>query len=330
MGGMGSTAERQANVDRREVYLPRVPTNALQPVSNTGTTVITLTDAASAPQLSEQERAALTLTVHPGSAIGEDGHVLDDVQIGISTVPPELVRDMLPPGVLQHTFDITIQAPGVATFAEPVRINSPNVFHAAPGTKLNLLSFDHTTGRLVINGTGTVSADGLTVVSDPDSGIRAPGWHWWTPPVTVARKIVPPPPPKGSSLTIRLRTVDLTTFAPITDWVDAVSFENWTVNDAGSPKPKVPGNSGGATSKPLSAVEVAVQTSSVSLAASVSLSASPANPTSGDVKVRDLGVIGTDHLFLLESDLDRRISLLTSKAYAEAAHKTHSSNPPVS
>jgi hypothetical protein len=61
MGGMGATAERLANVDRREVYLPRVPTNALQPVSNTGTTVITLTDAASAPQLTEQERAALRI-----------------------------------------------------------------------------------------------------------------------------------------------------------------------------------------------------------------------------------------------------------------------------
>lgn len=196
MGGMGSTAERQANVDRREVYLPRVPTNALQRVSDTETTVITLTDAASAPQLTEQERAALTLTVHPGSAIGEDGHVLDDVQIGISTVPPELVRDMLPPGVLQHTFDITIQAPGVAAFAEPVQITFPNVFNAAPGTKLNILSFDHTTGMLVINGTGTVSADGLTVVSDPDSGIRAPGWHGMAPPgAPVEGPADPSPPP---------------------------------------------------------------------------------------------------------------------------------------
>ena len=70
----------------------------------------------------------------------------------------------------------------MATFAEPVQITFPNVFNAAPGTKLNILSFDHTTGRLVINGTATVSADGLTVVSDEGSGIRAPGWHGLTPP----------------------------------------------------------------------------------------------------------------------------------------------------
>ena len=98
---------------------------------------------------------------------------------------------MLPPGVLQHTFDITIQAPGVATFTEPVQITFPNVFNAAPGTKLNLLSFDHTTGMLVINGTGTVSADGLTVVSDPDSGVRAPGWHGMAPPGPDGRKDTP-------------------------------------------------------------------------------------------------------------------------------------------
>ena len=178
---MGSLAEQQDNADRQELYLPRIATAVLQDVSDTGTTVITLEQEA-APDLTEQQRAALTLTVPAGSAIGENGEVLNSVQIGIATVPPELVRDMLPPGVLEHTFDITIQAPGVATFAEPVQITFPNVFNAAPGTKLNILSFDHTTGRLVINGTGTVSTDGLKVVSDPDSGIRAPGWHGLTPP----------------------------------------------------------------------------------------------------------------------------------------------------
>ncbi|MFO1358315.1 Ig-like domain-containing protein [Plasticicumulans sp.] len=181
MGSMGSLAEQQDNADRQELYLPRIATAVLQDVSDTGTTVITLEQEA-APDLTEQQRAALTLTVPAGSAIGENGEVLNSVQIGIATVPPELVRDMLPPGVLEHTFDITIQAPGVATFAEPVQITFPNVFNAAPGTKLNILSFDHTTGRLVINGTGTVSTDGLKVVSDPDSGIRAPGWHGLTPP----------------------------------------------------------------------------------------------------------------------------------------------------
>jgi hypothetical protein len=184
MDTMGTNEERVANAGRVEVYLPRVQENSLQDVADSGPTTVTVTDAASAPGLTDAQRQELTLTIQGGTAVGENGQVLNDVQIGISTVPPELARDMLPPGVLQHTFDITIQAPGVATFTEPVQITFPNVFGAAPGTKLNILSFDHTTGRLVINGTGTVSADGLTVVSDPEAGVRAPGWHGLTPPGT--------------------------------------------------------------------------------------------------------------------------------------------------
>ncbi len=194
MGSMGTPELRLAHADRTEVYLPRVPTNSLQSVAASGSTVVTITDAASAPSLTDAQRDELTLTVAGGSAVGEDGRVLEEVQIGLSTVPPELVRDMLPPGVLQHTFDITIQAPGVATFSEPVQITFPNVFGAAPGTQLNILSFDHTTGLLVINGTGTVSADGLTVVSDPDSGVRAPGWHGLTPPGSPGNGPDNPPP----------------------------------------------------------------------------------------------------------------------------------------
>ena len=105
-----------------------------------GSTVIT-TGANAAPELTDQERASLTLTVPAGSAVGLDGQPVANVQVGVSTVPAELVKDMLPPGVLQHTFDITIQAPGVNTFTAPVKITFPNVFNAAPGTRLNVLSF---------------------------------------------------------------------------------------------------------------------------------------------------------------------------------------------
>jgi hypothetical protein len=58
----------------------------------------------------------------------------------------------------------------------------PNVFGLAPGEKTYFLSFDHTTGRLVIDGTATVSADGLTVTTDPGQGVTMPGWHGLTPP----------------------------------------------------------------------------------------------------------------------------------------------------
>ncbi len=181
MGSNGSQERRQANLDRSEVYLPRLRTEMLQDVSEEITTLITV-DATSSPNLTDEQREQLSIEVKPGSVIGEDGQPLDDAKIGISTVPPELVRDMLPPGLLQHTFDVTIQAPGAAVFNNPLPMRFPNVFNAPPGATMNFLSFDHTTGRLVIEGTATVSKDGLFVSTDPGFGITKPGWHGLTPP----------------------------------------------------------------------------------------------------------------------------------------------------
>ena len=37
--------------------------------------------------------------IKPGSLVGADGRELSSAQVGISTVPPALVMDMLPPGI---------------------------------------------------------------------------------------------------------------------------------------------------------------------------------------------------------------------------------------
>src|SRR2546425_4439234 len=163
------------------MYLPRVASNVLQTVSAGVTNMITL-QSNSGYNLPPEQRQYLTVEIMPNSLIGMNGQPLATGQVGVSVVPSELVRDMLPPGLLQHTFDITVQAPGVATFATPAPMTFPNVFNAPPGTKLNFLSFDHTTGRLVIEGTATVSEDGLYVRTDPGTGITHPGWHGLTPP----------------------------------------------------------------------------------------------------------------------------------------------------
>jgi len=235
MGGMGSLEQRLLNADRDEVYLPRVPSSVLQSVSDTEATVIAVDDPKAASQLTDQQREALKLTVNPGSAVGLDGSVMTNAQLGISTVPPELVKDMLPPGVLQHTFDITIQAPNVATFTQPVQISFPNVFNALPGTQLNVLSFDHTTGLLVINGTATVAADGLSVVSDPDSGIRAPGWHGLTPPGGCGGSGGEPPAPLEDAQDGFARAPGIAQAAPPTNHPAVtlgIAFGDRGVNDA--------------------------------------------------------------------------------------------------
>ena len=165
---------------QKGVYLPRLDEAAMTPVSTSQTTLVELPDADPAGMLSQQQRDLLQLEVTPGSLIGMNGQIMTSGTVGISTVPPQLVLDMMPPGLLEHTFDITIQAPGVAQFAEPLQITFPNVYNAAPGTKLNFLSFDHESGRLVIEGTATVSPDGGSVTSDAGTGVIRPGWHGLT------------------------------------------------------------------------------------------------------------------------------------------------------
>jgi hypothetical protein len=101
--------------------------------------------------LPPEQQQYLTVEIMPGSLIGMDDQPLATGQVGVSVVPPELVRDMLPPGLLQHTFDITVQAMGVSTFSTPAPMTFPNVFNAPPGTKLNFLSFDYSSSRPVID-----------------------------------------------------------------------------------------------------------------------------------------------------------------------------------
>ncbi len=245
MDSMGSVAEREANAGRVEMYLPRVPATIFSLVSDSAPTTVGV-DASSAPNLTDAQRGALTLTVDPGSVIGADGKPLTDAEIGLSTVPPELVRDMLPPGVLQHTFDITIQAPGAATFATPATITFPNVFNAAPGSKLNILSFDHTTGMLVINGTATVSEDGLTVVSDDGAGVRAPGWHGVTPPgdCNPAGGPPPAPPPPDPTETVTEHppvALNLMTGSAATDNFPGFTWTAPPQNPNVPPLPPIPG-----------------------------------------------------------------------------------------
>ncbi len=175
MDSMGQTADKIANAGRTEVYLPRLQTSILQEVSATENTMIRV-DANAAPNLTDTQRQFLELEVKPGMALGPDGQTIPNPKIGISVVPPELVKDMAPPG-LEHSFDFTIQAPGVATFAEPQTITFPNLFNAAPGSKMSFFSYDHTSGRLVFEGTATVSSDGQSVTTDPGVGVTKPGWH---------------------------------------------------------------------------------------------------------------------------------------------------------
>ncbi|QLE56855.1 Ig-like domain-containing protein [Nostoc sp. TCL26-01] len=227
-----------------EVYLPRIPNAILKDVdASQGKTIVA--DAVAAPELTAEQQQYLTIEVQPNSLVSADGQKLTSGQIGISTVPPELVRDMLPPGVLQHTFDITVQSPGITNFATPAPMTFPNVFGAAPGTQLNFLSFDHTTGRLVIEGTATVSEDGKFVRTDPGTGITHPGWHGLTPPGSCGGSGgAPPPPPPPPSPKDTMHESELV-IPLITGESGSFLTKTWTapdkLPDSPPPPPPTPG-----------------------------------------------------------------------------------------
>ncbi len=145
MGSMGTRDEQAADGTAKGVYLPRVQSTILQTVSNTVPTKIVVPPSAAA-NLTPQQQKQLSITIAPNSLVGSDGQKMSTGQVGISTVPPQIVMDMLPPGVMQHTFDITIQAPGVTTFSTPASLTFPNVFNAAPGR--NCSSSASTTPRV--------------------------------------------------------------------------------------------------------------------------------------------------------------------------------------
>lgn len=114
-----------------------------------------------------------SLTVAAGSATFPGGSRTGCVTV--STVNPD--KSPMSPGFGQQPrFLITIQPVGT-TFNPPAPITMPNVDGLLPGQVTELYSYDHDLSAFTAIGTGTVSADGLLIKSDPGVGIIKAGWH---------------------------------------------------------------------------------------------------------------------------------------------------------
>jgi hypothetical protein len=126
-------------------------------------------------------RAGTTVTLVDGRQYGP-GHsgfvTLSLNQVHHDDVPMPIPDGAAPP------FAWTLQ-PGGATFDQPVEIAYPNMSGLPPGALSNFLSFNHDTNRFEIIGTGRVSTDGSTIVSDPGVGITKAGWGCNCPPYSV-------------------------------------------------------------------------------------------------------------------------------------------------
>jgi RHS repeat-associated protein len=116
----------------------------------------------------------LVVTIPTGTKIiGPD--FLPVSQITITPVPVD--RSPMPfPAGLEPPYLFTIQ-PGGAVPSQPLPITFPNVRQAAPGARADLWFFDLSAGTWQTWGTGTVSADGTQIVSDPGFGLPRFAWH---------------------------------------------------------------------------------------------------------------------------------------------------------
>ncbi len=122
--------------------------------------------------------AGTTVTLLDGTRVGP-GHA-GSVQLSLNQVHQDDIPMPMPDGAAPPVA-WTLQPRG-ATFDPPLLVRYPNVSALPPGAIANFLTFNHDTERFEVVSSGTVSADGSTIVSDPGSGIRLAGWGGLCPP----------------------------------------------------------------------------------------------------------------------------------------------------
>ena len=128
----------------------------------------------------------------PGSAQDDFGNPATEavvIPVAPDRIPAPLPENLNPALVIsiQAGIDGNFNSAGGATnFDVPAQVTFPNLDGMAPGEKMLFMSFDHDAGKWIVNGSATVSEDGMSVVSDPGTGILAPGWHF---PITASVQI---------------------------------------------------------------------------------------------------------------------------------------------
>jgi membrane-associated phospholipid phosphatase/methionine-rich copper-binding protein CopC len=192
------------------VYLPPMAASDVKPLSATETTQVGFGVAADAflqkqfPNIAPDLWKEVKVTFAPGSAQDDAGNKA--TQAMIIPVDPQRLPAPLPPGA-DPKLVISIQAGGAGGFNReakggstnfdvPAPIQFPNLDGLKPGEKSLFWSFDHDAGKWIVIGSGTVSADGKTIVSDPGVGVIAPGWHFTNPGGCAGSGGAPPSPPK--------------------------------------------------------------------------------------------------------------------------------------
>ena len=212
----GQTVPLEMDGEPFNIHLPFILVESMHEVTPGQEITVALPDVQTA---SDPDLELVSLTVPADTLFADDG--TPGTKIGVFKVESDRLPAPLPDG-LEHSFDITVQA-DVSNFDEPAPITFPNTEGLAPGEKTLLMSFDHSRGEWVVVGTMAVSADGLTVTSDPGTGVLAPGWHGQQQGTTGGGGGVgEPPPPDHEFLRAQMNELIATEAAKI--GIDVVSF----------------------------------------------------------------------------------------------------------
>ena len=169
-----------------DIYLPLMSLGDVKTLSETETTEVgfgaegkmVLTNLF--PEVDPAMWDGVCVEIAPGSARDDIGNTF--TQTSIIPVPPDRIPAPLPQE-LAMPLVISIQTFGATRFDVPAAVRFPNLPDPLtgevllPGAKSGLWSFNHDAGRWELQGSMTVSEDGMHLISDPGVGILAPGWH---------------------------------------------------------------------------------------------------------------------------------------------------------
>ena len=184
----GQTTQLNADGEIFDIFLPALAIEDVQVLSATETTEVGFGPSGVQqlvemfPDLPPETWEGLGVEIAPGSALDQDGNAA--TQAFVIPVPPDRIPAPLPSN-LETDLVVSLQvgggsgfnaAGGANQFDVPAPVTLPNLAGLAPGEQNLIFWFNHDAGEWEAIGAGTVSADGLTITSNPGVGVNAPGW----------------------------------------------------------------------------------------------------------------------------------------------------------
>ncbi|HEY3242237.1 MAG TPA: hypothetical protein VGM03_02710, partial [Phycisphaerae bacterium] len=168
--------------------LPRLNPNNTRTYSTTQDTELTIEGIAGLKMI--VKAGSMTLDQNGTLVPAPDGTPISLNQVHHDDVPMPMTDGAAPP------FAWTLKPAG-AHFNPPVKVEYPNMSGLPAGSIANFLSFNHDIGKFQIVASGSVTEDGMKIITDPGSGLTIAGWGCNCPPYSVTGQCCHSEGPEG-------------------------------------------------------------------------------------------------------------------------------------